>query len=82
MLPGRVQRVERLNQAYVMTIGDLRVCFSKKKLENHKHEVALHSCLTILLELTKSCARPSAMEAKVSDSVWSFKEIVKLIDAQ
>ena len=50
-----------------------------KKLENHEAAVALHFMYYNFSRIHMSLKVTPAMEAKISDHVWSLEEIVKLI---
>lgn len=52
-----------------------------KKVENHAHAVALHFMWYNFGRIHKSLRVTPAMQAGVSDHVWSLAEIVALIDA-
>jgi IS1 family transposase len=52
-----------------------------KKLENHEHAIALHFMHYNFCRIHQSLRVTPAMEAGVSDHVWSLKEIVQLIDS-
>ncbi len=51
-----------------------------KKVENHACAVALHFMYYNFGRIHKSLRVTPAMEAKVSDHVWSLEEIAKLAD--
>lgn len=51
-----------------------------KKVENHAHAVAIHMMHYNFARVHKSLRVTPAMEAKVSDHVWSLEEIVGLLD--
>lgn len=51
-----------------------------KKVENHAHAVAIHMMHYNFARIHKSLRVTPAMEAKVSDHVWSLEEIVGLLD--
>ena len=50
-----------------------------KKLENQSHAVALHFMYYNFAKIHKSLRVTPAMEAGISDHVWSLKEIAMLI---
>lgn len=52
-----------------------------KKLENHEHSVALHFMHYNFCRIHQSLRVTPAMEAGVSDHVWSLEEIVALIES-
>lgn len=54
---------------------------SSKKVENHKAAVALHFMWYNFGRIHKSLRVTPAMEAGVSDHVWSLAEVVSLADA-
>ena len=49
-----------------------------KKIENHAHAVALHYMYYNFGRIHKTLRVTPAMEAKVSDHVWSLEEIARL----
>jgi len=51
-----------------------------KKLENHKHQVALHFMHYNFCRIHQTLRVTPAMEAGIADHVWSLEEIVSLID--
>ena len=51
-----------------------------KKLENHEHSVALHFMHYNFCRIHKSLRVTPAMEAGITDHVWSVEEIVDVID--
>ncbi len=52
-----------------------------KKVENHEHAVALHYMhYNFLQDSPIAAGHTSAMEAGVSDHVWSLEEIISLLD--
>jgi IS1 family transposase/lambda repressor-like predicted transcriptional regulator len=51
-----------------------------KKLENLEHSVALHFFVYNFITRHQTLRMPPALKAKVTDHVWSFEELVKLID--
>ncbi len=51
-----------------------------KKVENHEHAVALHYMHYNFCRIHKSLRVTPAMEAGVSDHVWSIAELVALLD--
>jgi hypothetical protein len=50
-----------------------------KKIENHKHSVALHFMHYNFCRIHKTLRVTPAMEAGISNHVWSIEEIVGLI---
>ena len=50
-----------------------------KKLENHQHQVALHFMHYNFCRIHQTLRVTPAMEASISDHVWSLEEIVNLI---
>ena len=52
-----------------------------KKLENHEHAVALYFMFYNFSRIHQTLRVTPAMEAGISDHVWSLEEIVGLIDA-
>ena len=51
-----------------------------KKLENHKHQVALHFMHYNFCRIHQTLRVTPAMEAGISDHVWSLEEVVALIN--
>src|SRR6267142_1801382 len=51
-----------------------------KKIENHAHAVALHYMFYNFARIHKTLRVTPAMQAGVSDHVWSLEEIAKLAD--
>lgn len=52
-----------------------------KKLENLEHSVALHFFVYNFITRHQTLRMPPALKAKVTDHVWSFEELVALIDS-
>src|SRR5207248_4903010 len=52
-----------------------------KKLENHEHAVAIHYMFYNFGRIHQSLRVTPAMEAGISDHVWSIDEIVNLLDS-
>ena len=52
-----------------------------KKVENHAHAIAVHFMYYNFGRIHKSLRVTPAMEAKVSDHVWSLEEIIGLLDS-
>ena len=52
-----------------------------KKVENHAHAIAVHFMYNNFGRIHKSLRVTPAMEAKVSDHVWSLEEIIGLLDS-
>lgn len=52
-----------------------------KKIENHIHAIALHYMHYNFCRIHQSLRVTPAMEAGVSDHVWSIEEVVSLLDA-
>ena len=50
-----------------------------KKLENHEHAVAIHYMYYNFGRIHQSLRVTPAMEAGISDHVWSIEEIIELI---
>jgi IS1 family transposase len=74
--------VERQNLTMRMSMRRftrLTNAFSKK-LENHEHAVALHFMYYNFCRIHQSLRVTPAMEAGVTDHVWSIEEIVDLFD--
>jgi hypothetical protein len=53
-----------------------------KKAENHVHMVVLYTTWYNFAWLYKTLRCPSAMAAKLSDHLWSMKDVVALIDVR
>ena len=51
-----------------------------KKFENHMWMVALYTVYYNFVKIHKSLRVTPAMEAKLTDRVWTFEDIVELID--
>jgi len=51
-----------------------------KKLENHGHAVALHYMHYNFIRIHKTLRVTPAMEAGITDHVWSFEELLALLD--
>jgi hypothetical protein len=51
-----------------------------KKLENHKHSLALHFFHYNVCRIHQTLRVTPAMEAGITDHVWSLSEIVALTD--
>jgi IS1 family transposase len=76
--------VERQNLTMRMSMRRftrLTNAFSKK-IENHGHAVALHFMYYNFVRVHKTLRVTPAMEAGIADHVWSFKELVALLDAK
>ena len=52
-----------------------------KKVENHEHAVAIHYMYYNFARIHQSLRVTPAMEAGISDHVWSIEEIVSLLDS-
>jgi IS1 family transposase len=52
-----------------------------KKLENHEHAIAIHYMYYNFGRIHQSLRVTPAMEAGISDHVWSIEEIVALLDS-
>jgi len=50
-----------------------------KKLENHEHFVALHFMYYNFCRIHQSLRVTPAMEAGVTDHVWSIEEVINLL---
>jgi len=64
----RIRRFTRLTNGF------------SKKLEDLEHMVAIHFFVYNFITLHTTLRMPPALKAKVTDHVWSFKELVDLID--
>lgn len=51
-----------------------------KKIENHAHAVALHFMYYNFCRVHKTLRVTPAMEAGVTNHIWSLEEIVNLLD--
>jgi hypothetical protein len=51
-----------------------------KKIENHMHAVALHFMFYNFCKIHKTLRVTPAMEAGISQTVWSLENVVELID--
>jgi len=51
-----------------------------KKVENHAHAIALHFMHYNFCRIHQTLRVTPAMEAGISDHVWSIEEIVDLLD--
>jgi len=74
--------VERQNLTMRMSMRRftrLTNAFSKK-VENHEHAVALHFMHYNFCRIHKSLRVTPAMEAGISDHIWSFEELVSMIE--
>jgi len=52
-----------------------------KKVENHEHAVALHFMHYNFCRIHQTLRVTPAMEAGVSDHVWSLEEVIRLLDS-
>ena len=52
----------------------------RKKLENLEHSVALHFFVYNFITRHMTLRMPPALKAKVTDHMWTFEELVELID--
>jgi IS1 family transposase len=76
--------VERHNLTMRMAMrrfSRLTNAFSKK-IENHYHAVALHVMFYNFVRIHKTLKVTPAMEAGISDRLWSMEDLVGLIDAR
>lgn len=53
-----------------------------KKVENHEHAVALHFMHYNFCRIHQSLRVTPAMEAGISNRVWSLSEVVEMIDRE
>jgi IS1 family transposase len=51
-----------------------------KKIENHEHSIAIHYMYYNFCRIHQSLRVTPAMEAGVSEHVWSLEEVVRLLD--
>jgi hypothetical protein len=51
-----------------------------KKVENHEHAIALYFMYYNFCRIHQSLRVTPAMEAGVSDHVWSLEEVIALLD--
>ena len=76
--------VERQNLTMRMSMRRftrLTNAFSKN-IENHGHAVALHFMYYNFVRVHKTLRVTPAMEAGIADHVWSFEELVSLLDTK
>jgi len=76
--------VERQNLTMRMSMRRftrLTNAFSKK-IDNHGHAVALHFAHYNFVRVHKTLRVTPAMEAGIADHVWSFEELVALLDVK
>jgi hypothetical protein len=76
--------VERQNLTMRMSMRRftrLTNAFSKK-VENHEHSVALHFMHYNFCRIHQSLRVTPAMEAGLSNHVWSLEEVLGLLDSQ
>lgn len=52
----------------------------RKKIDNHEHAVALHFFAYNFITRHKTPRMPPALKAGVSDHLWTYEELVELID--
>jgi hypothetical protein len=64
----RMRRFTRLTNAF------------SKKLENLEHSVALHFFVYNFITRHTTIRMPPALKAHVTDHLWTFEELVDLID--
>jgi hypothetical protein len=81
--PGHISTSFLERQNLTMRMGMCRFtrltnAFSKK-VENHAYQVALHFMHYNFCRIHQTLRCTPAMEARVSDHVWSIKEIVALL---
>ena len=53
-----------------------------KKLENHGHMVALYFFHYNFIRIHKTLRVTPAMEAGITDHVWSFEELLALLESE
>lgn len=53
-----------------------------KKIENHGHAVALHFFYYNFIRIHQTLRVAPAMEAGITDHVWSFEELIALLDVR
>jgi hypothetical protein len=53
-----------------------------KKIENHGHAIALHYMYYNFCRVHQTLRVAPAMEAGISDHVWTIEEVVALLDAE
>ena len=81
--PVSTSAVERQNltmRMHMRRFTRLTNAFSKK-VENHAHAVALHMMYYNFVRIHKTLRVTPAMEAGVSDRLWSIADIAALVDA-
>jgi hypothetical protein len=77
---GYVERANLTMRMGVRRFTRLTNAFSKK-VENHAHAIAIHFMHYNFARIHKSLRVTPAMEAGVSDHVWSLEEIIGLLDS-
>jgi hypothetical protein len=65
---GRMRRFTRLTNGF------------SKKVENHEHALALYFMYYNFCRIHQSLRMTPAMEANVTDHVWSLQELIELLD--
>jgi hypothetical protein len=53
-----------------------------KRVENHRHQLALYFVFYNFVRLHKTLRMTPAMAAGISDRLWSMQDIVALVDAR
>jgi hypothetical protein len=76
---SHVERQNLTMRMHMRRFTRLTNAFSKK-VENHAHAVALHYMFYNFAEIHKSLRVTPAMQAGVSDHVWTLEEIARLSD--
>jgi len=79
MSTGHVERQNLTMCMSMLSFIRLTNAFSKKA-ENHAHAVALHFMFYNFGRIHKSLRVTPAMQANVTDHVWSLEEIALLAD--
>lgn len=74
-----VERANLTMRMHMRRFTRLTNAFSKK-FENHAHMVAIYTVWYNWVRIHRSLRVTPAMEAKISDHVWSFEEIINLMD--
>jgi hypothetical protein len=64
----KMRRMTRLTNAF------------SKKLDNHRHAIALHYMHYNFCRVHQTLRVTPAMEAGIADHVWTIEEMVKILD--
>ena len=77
--PGYVERQNLTMRMQMRRFTRLTNAFSKK-IENHGYSVALHFAHYNLCRVHQTLRVTPAMEAGLTDSVWSIEQLIGLLD--